>query len=97
MESCETVNCPMRHPRPCKYFNIYKRCKFRSFCLFAHEKESPSSSKCNDEETKEKFAALEDHIKGLEDEIRISDTKIRNAENKIELLENKLESVKKKY
>ena len=92
-ESCETVHCPMRHPRPCKYFNIYKRCKFGSFCLFTHENERLSSVICNDKVMKEKCASLEDRVKTLEDEIKISDAKHVIAENKIKVLENRLESV----
>ena len=33
---CEKVNCPKRHPRKCKFFQEYKRCKFGDFCSFDH-------------------------------------------------------------
>ena len=30
-------NCSLRHPRSCKYFREYKRCKFGDFCKFSHD------------------------------------------------------------
>ena len=27
----------LRHPRECKYFREYNRCKFGSFCFYRHE------------------------------------------------------------
>ncbi len=34
--SCEISNCPLRHPRPCIYFDIYKECRFGKYCSLAH-------------------------------------------------------------
>ena len=34
---CESLNCAKRHPKDCRYFSKFKRCKFGSFCLFSHE------------------------------------------------------------
>ena len=31
---CEISNCLKRHPTMCKYFKIYNRCKFGSFCSY---------------------------------------------------------------
>ena len=91
-ESCESIKCPKRHPRPCKYFNIFRRCKFGSFCLFSHETESFSSLR-NDEEMKGKLNYLEEYTQKLEDKIKIGDSKLKVMEEKIEVIENKLESV----
>ena len=34
---CTGNNCERRHPKPCKYFSIYKRCKFGEYCAYEHE------------------------------------------------------------
>ena len=36
-EDCEVENCCERHPRECNYYKVYNRCKFGSFCSFAHK------------------------------------------------------------
>ena len=38
-KTCEIQHCLKRHPRPCKYFQEYKRCKFGEFCSFSHDSE----------------------------------------------------------
>ena len=39
---CDKAECPVIefdfcHPRPCKYFKMYKRCKFSTYCKYNHE------------------------------------------------------------
>ena len=34
---CEVKNCNLRHPRICKYFRDYRRCKFGEYCSFRHD------------------------------------------------------------
>ena len=29
--------CRKRHPRPCRYFSAFQRCKFGEYCAFNHE------------------------------------------------------------
>ena len=33
---CNQSECRRRHPKECKYFKLYKRCKFNEFCAFSH-------------------------------------------------------------
>ena len=33
---CEIKECLKRHPKSCKYFDEYQRCKFGEFCSFSH-------------------------------------------------------------
>ena len=28
--------CPRRHPKPCRFFELYQKCKFGTFCAFKH-------------------------------------------------------------
>ena len=42
IEVCEDINCEIsdcikRHPRQCKFFREYNRCKFLDFCSYAHK------------------------------------------------------------
>ena len=34
--SCNISSCNLRHPRICKYFRDYRRCKFGEWCSFDH-------------------------------------------------------------
>ena len=37
---CDVKLCENRLPRICKYFSIYKRCKYNEFCKYKHFDES---------------------------------------------------------
>ena len=39
-ENCFLQDCQKRHPRPCKYFVHFNRCKFGENCKYKHEKEN---------------------------------------------------------
>ena len=34
--SCDISVCMRRHPRRCKYYSEYKRCKYGEWCRFEH-------------------------------------------------------------
>ena len=36
-ELCESQNCLKRHPRVCRFYNQYQRCKFGEFCSYLHQ------------------------------------------------------------
>ena len=36
-KECEINQCRKRHPRPCRYFSAFQRCKFGEYCAFKHE------------------------------------------------------------
>ena len=33
----ETKKCPYRHPKKCRFFVMYRNCKFGEFCRFGHD------------------------------------------------------------
>ena len=33
---CNVFNCEKRHPKLCKFFREYHRCKFTTFCRYSH-------------------------------------------------------------
>ena len=41
-QSCNLSTCLMRHPRICKFFFSYGRCKFGEFCAYLHRQFSES-------------------------------------------------------
>ena len=90
IESCEAKNCTKRHPKNCKFYDIYNRCKFGSFCSFSHVK-----SANNDKDMKSKPTTLENCVKVLENENKRYDVKLQSLAEKNEALEKKLESVVK--
>ena len=72
-ESCNGSTCSKRHPKICKYFKIYKRCKFGSYCMFSHE------DKISNE--------YEKRIMNLEEIISKCQEEMSNLKSKIEEME----------
>ena len=61
--SCEIRSCSLRHPKTCKYFRDYRRCKFGEYCYFLH-KENENENSVNEirikiEDNKKKIDVLE--------------------------------------
>ena len=71
-ELCEKVNCEKRHPKRCKYFDFFNRCKFGSFCSFAHR----TSQKGSNEELQAKVFDLDKRVEDLEKDIKQANLKI---------------------
>ena len=74
--SCEIKVCIKRHPRICKYFRNYNRCKLSEWCAFKHVGNSAIST----QEILEK-------IKNLSEIIKEKDDLINKLADKIKLLE----------
>ena len=104
--ACDIKTCKLRHPRKCKYFRDYNRCKYGEWCYFSHEvKEDPSKeilvkieSDFNEkyEVIKSKLEKIDEKIEALEkEELDISKRLENIFVNKIETLENQIESLRK--
>ena len=97
-QSCEISQCNLRHPKVCKYYRNYGRCKF-SPCAFKHE-DRGHNSEIVDNEIKtlhDKLLALEKAILCKNEEIEELSTKILSIENKSfenrnEIIDEKLKS-----
>ena len=74
---CDILSCENRHPKICRFFITYKRCKFGDFCKYKHEVES-SENKVN----------LEIKIKNLEVALEKNIIEIRKLNYKIECIES---------
>ena len=84
--TCEILSCSQRHPKICKFFRKYRRCKF-SPCAFKHEIELPGNDHEKiDKEVKE----LSEKVLALENDIQNKNKKIEDLTEKIAVIENKL-------
>ena len=100
--------CNRRHPRECRYFKNYKRCKFDP-CKFSHiDKVSQNLNQIRKikDNIDVKIAEIDDKIKKLNDQIKTIENQqkenypaendfIERIENKFVLLESNLEVLKK--
>ena len=57
--NCERKSCLKRHPKVCKFYQLYNRCKFGEYCAFAHH-ENPLLKEM--ENLKIKCAILEETL-----------------------------------
>ena len=79
MKDCEIERCPLRHPRDCRFFNQYARCKFGSYCFFRHK-----TIKTNEElelkirSINSDFANLEKSVSDMKERIIEQDTEIKS-------------------
>ena len=83
-KTCEIQHCTKRHPRPCKYFQEYKRCKFGEFCSFSHDSEYH----------------IHDHVPNnvttdIQNRLEMLENKIKEKDNQIENLIEEIDAIKK--
>ena len=76
-----------------KYFDLFNRCKFGSFCSFAYR----TSQKGSNEELHAKVFDLDKRVEELEKDIKQANLKITNLSEENENLENKLESAMQSF
>ena len=106
---CEVKNCNLRHPRICKYFRDYRRCKFGEYCSFRHEENNLEKGISDNQTTSDRLGDIEKILKeknNLENKIGDIDKKIADLDkylDRFQLLEsliqakdNKIEDLEKK-
>ena len=109
-DKCEISNCEKRHPKICKYFRDYRRCKFTVGCKFKHENSNAIFEKFEKElenikkdnldsqhvkEIEEKFQSLEEKLNNQQKEIEVKNALICQLELRLSELENKFVEEKK--
>ena len=100
-EACNILMCSLRHPRICRFFKEYKRCKFDP-CAYKHE-DSDIIIRSLKEENKAILVKLENLSKDIEilnekerdseemiENLKHFDSLLKNKNEKIEALEGKL-------
>jgi hypothetical protein len=87
--SCDPLNCIKRHPKECKYYSNYKRCKFNP-CKFLHLK-----NENYDEKLKEISKKQETIEENLQEKINIINLKIKEIDEKIDIHEEAIKAIEK--
>ena len=71
---CDVSQCQKRHPRACKYFTNFKRCKFGNYCKFRHDlKENGLETTLST-----KVLNLENKVASLLEEKKVLDNKLKD-------------------
>ena len=89
--TCDILVCSLRHPRKCKYYTEYQRCKFGDFCSYIHENVIESVSKVEFKSLEKETSNLKIKIEHLEDLLKEKDSGIRNLEKAVAYLSDSLE------
>ena len=74
--NCNIFKCDKRHPRNCKWYQDYGRCKFSSYCKFKHVK----------------LDSIEDLVKKIKQNENKLDKSIKNIEKQVLEILGKLEA-----
>ena len=91
-ENCSSRECPKRHPRICKYFREFNRCKFGDFCNYRH-KYFISNSNNNDDtirELNEKICTHGDRMVDLEKDNDVLRNRVSQLEKELSNLREQL-------
>ena len=78
---CNNMSCLFRHPKVCKFFNNFKRCKFGELCAYLHGPEIQTEDR--------KISELEENLAQVKAEIRKVEATLLQLEN----IENRMRSV----
>ena len=81
--SCEISCCNLRHPKICKFFRDYNRCKFGEWCSFKHVTENSITNATSTEEIKKDIENLQKIINEKDEVINVLAEKIKVIENKL--------------
>ena len=102
--SCDPSNCDKRHPKECKYYKNYNRCKFNP-CKFLHTTQVNYDEKFKEisENIESNKVSIELEIKKIDEKIDLLDREIKaregisleGYENKFEIFESNLITMKK--
>ena len=107
-ETCEIKECELRHPKPCRYYRDFRRCKF-SNCKFKHvdyENDVIKKIESDNKDILAKIAAIDETIKLLDhqekmlemetrlnDEVTEKDYIIKELENRVGNMELKINNL----
>ena len=81
---CEIRDCPLRHPKVCRFFRDFRFCKFCEWCKFAHEVLRNSSS------SNEEIERLQNKLMAVENDLKKNSEKVLELENQLKDIKHKL-------
>ena len=85
---CNNLTCTLRHPRPCKFFLNYGRCKFEDACAFLHIRNGVTSQEF--ENLKEKTNRIEELFNETENNLKAAKARIAFIEEQNERLKTEV-------
>ena len=86
--NCDSSNCVKRHPKECKYFRNYRRCKFNP-CKFSHNDVASVVDL-------QKFNIIAEKIDTIEETLKHKieiDQKVKELDERIKLLDNEIKTM----
>ena len=81
---CEIRDCPLRHPKVCRFFRDFRFCKFGEWCKFSHEVLRNASS------SNEEIERLQNKLMAVENDLKKNSEKVLKLENEIKDIKHKL-------
>ena len=105
---CDVSKCEKRHPKLCRYYRDYKRCKFTVGCLYKHENQYDifekiekklEEVKCNhnSKDIPKITKNVEEKLERMESLIELQRKQIEENNSKIACLELRLDELEKKF
>ena len=95
-DSCQVLECDLRHPRKCHWFLDFYYCKFGSFCKFSHKTNKEGKAI---EEIEKELNLIKIEIDEKEKEIKKFNEMIKGMEEKtrdeIDIIRHKNEAIEK--
>ena len=90
-DKCEIQSCNKRHPKSCRFYEMFQRCKFGEYCSFKHVETAVKDvdEKCLEE--------IKDQLMKLEEKIDQRDLEIKRLEVENKSLENKVSTLEKEF
>ena len=82
-KNCKIWNCSLRHPKTCRFFREYKRCKFGEFCKFSHDQ-------LTEKNYSEDIGGMMEKLECLKKDIGVKDIEIARLDTEIKDLERGL-------
>ena len=90
-ESCEIEKCTKRHPKMCRYYETYKRCKFTEYCLYSHKSQQVKEI----DDLKIELKAVHDKLTALEKNVQTTNAILIEKDEAIENLKVEVSNMKK--
>ena len=84
VQSCDIKECDKRHPRICRYWHDYGRCKFSEYCAYLHEPTRCGSMRNVQEDCVKKLVATVDTL----------ENQCQAYQSKVDILETQVEDMK---
>ena len=90
--SCSVLECESRHPRKCRYFLLYRYCKFGQYCRYKHEETNNEIVilKFEMEKRMKEIGEKDKNIKEIESEISEHIKRNQHQMKKEKVFENKM-------